>query len=57
MKTPENMRIDQSDRGGFTDSNLKNCIQKDQIQQKLQSLEIGTNEKANQILPRSFLRT
>ena len=35
------MQIDQSDRGGFTDSNVKNRIEKEQIRQKLQSFALG----------------
>ena len=33
-------KIGQMDRGGFTDSNAKKRIEKDQIQQKLQSFEL-----------------
>ena len=34
------LKIDHLDRGGFTDSNAKIRIEKDQIQQKLESFEL-----------------
>ena len=51
------MRIDQLDRGGFTDSNVKNLIDKDQIQQKLKNIEAERLRCriAYQTLPQSFL--
>ena len=41
MKIPENTRIDQLDRKGFTFSYVKDRIEKEQVRQKLQSFASG----------------